>query len=171
MKLQNVLLILTMVFGTSLQAAPAVTGTYSLPFNDELKDVSNFDLPVNVFRVDGHFFIVDYTLPADLIGRETETMTMFTEENPETTPFFHLVCSRTDSEAYCTKQNNKLVCAVKFRNLAIDRVQVEAHLTGKYGASELTTKRINASRNFASDAVGALNFNFEQWPTDETPGG
>ena len=130
---------------------------YSLPLKPEYADVATFDLPDASWRDSGASTVVTYRVPEDLMGRDDEVMVMITSQPVPEGDFFRLICHRTASEAYCTKRGDSVACAIKFKNLDIDPVQVEQKLIAKYGRSELTDQRIRAAHAFGSDAVGTIS--------------
>ena len=137
-----------------------VQAVYSLPLKPEYADAATYELKNARWDDRGGMIWFTYDVPADLMGRDDEEMVMFTPGPIEPGKFFHMVCHRTSSEAYCTKENNVVACAIHFRNLAIDRQQVSERLLRTYGPGPLTDQRQKAAVAFSSDAVGSVSVYF-----------
>ena len=134
-----------------------ISAFYSLPIKPEYAAAATYELTEATWETRGARTFITYNVPGDLMGRDDEVMVMFNTEPMEGESFFRLVCSRTGSEAVCTKQKNSVACVVRFRSLVINAQQVEDRLIQKYGVGELTDQRIKAAQAFSSDAVGTIS--------------
>lgn len=116
--------------------------TYSA--NWKLKNVSWIQTDKNVRA--------SYTLPASLVGEETEIMMTGRMSKDG---FFSLDGEKVT--ATCTQSKAQYVCLVKFKNLKVDEKLVSTQIQKSYKKIRVAKRRILVARLFAADPLGVIH--------------
>ena len=128
-----------------------VRGIYSVPVSEELRNFASYPVRYKADSYKSNPDEMSFPLPAALVGEElTVTMSRIAGSQNEFVG--------TNVNGDCQTVDSNLICNVKFANLNIDPLKVEAAIRSQFKTDLEINGRLAVARSFGEFPGGVLSY-------------
>lgn len=131
--------------------------TYDLPFSNELKEFTSFNVTSEVSKKDDKYQI-KFNLPEDLVGERNVPIELYEKNRNGNKITFSSGSPYQIIAPLCTEEKEKLSCFMFFDFYDVDIENVQEFLAAKYAGDETLESRMAVAENFGHEAIGFFNY-------------